>query len=119
MEEREIAAFLGRVHTILDEHGFVLWPREKNNAFRKETGFKYADVKRVLQALHPRDYQWGPREDDTPSRTPGEVWAFAPEYAGYDLWVKLKLPDGQPPIVECISFHEAESPPTRPGWRPR
>lgn len=115
----EAAAFLDRFRDAMARHGLTLWRRRKNEDFLLDTGFTREDAGWVIRKLEPSQYEWGPQEDDNDGRSIGEVWAFATEFEGFELFVKLKLGTSGSPSAECISFHEAERAARQPFRRQR
>lgn len=118
--EAEVSAFLRRFKEAVKENGLSIWPTAKNQKFLTDSGFTNDDVVEALKSLVPRNYAAGPEEDDNPARPAGEVWKFAREYEGYEMYIKLKLdPQTNLPVAECLSFHEAERDMRQPGWTRR
>jgi len=122
--DADIQAFLRRFWQAMDAHGLAIWKNKKNDDFLMETGFTNDDVVAVVTSLRTSDYHAGPEPDERLSRPPGEVWVFAREYEGYEMYIKLKLTheldmSTAVPSTECMSFHEAEHPMSRPNARCR
>lgn len=116
--QADIDAFLKKFCAAVDAHGLTLWPTAKNNVFLLATGFTNEDVETIVKSLNSHCYSSGPEPDDDAGRPKGDVWKFAPEYAGYELYVKLKLHHGAP-VAECLSCHEAEGEMRQPIRRQR
>lgn len=115
----EVSAFLRRFWQAMDVSPLHIWSTDKNRTFLTDSGFTNDDVVTVLRTLVPGNYSSGPQTDDNPARPAGEVWKFAREYEGYEMYIKLKLdPQTNLPVAECLSFHEAEREMRQPN-RPR
>lgn len=96
---------------IVERNGLDTWPTKKNDQFLLDSGFTSDDVEEIVRKIEVRDYESGPHDDDKEGfRQPGEVWVFGKEYEGYDLYIKLKMTNGNAVIAECLSAHEAEFP---------
>jgi len=62
--------------------------------------------KGILLSLTANDYSSGPEPD---LNFPGDVWIFANEVEGKQLYIKLKIQDqGHRKVAKCLSFHIAE-----------
>ncbi len=116
----DVHAFLRRFAAAAERVGLNIWPTQKTNDFLLESGFTNADIERVVRDLRVDHYHRGPETDDSPRRSPGEVWKFGREFEGYHLYVKLKLDETSgTPSAECLSFHETEAGMRTPFRSPR
>ena len=120
--ESEVRAFLERFLQAADLHGIDFKDeRPKNKAFLGDTGFIRSDLTQVVEGLSHKNYSDGPDPDHDSSKPAGEVWKFSAEFAGYELYIKLKLifvPNSGQISSLCLSFHEQEAP-MRTPLRPR
>ena len=86
------ALFLRQVKLFVEEHGFILVPREQNLAFMAERGMTMDDLRRVILSLEPRDMFDGPEPDRDPRYS--KKWTvaeFSPEHEGETLYLKLSV----------------------------
>lgn len=105
--DQDTEQFLRTFKEAVTDNGLNIWPTEKNKDFLFESGFTKEDVEEIILSLKVRDYESGPFADNKDHRPDGEVWVFTKEYEGFELYIKIKLRDGQI-IAECLSAHEAE-----------
>lgn len=105
--DQDTELFLKTFKETVRSNGLNIWPTEKNKDFLLESGFTNEDVEEIILSLKVRDYESGPSSDKKDFRADGEVWVFSREYEGFELYIKVKLRNGQP-IAECLSAHEAE-----------
>ena len=92
----------------MNKDGLNFWKTNKNNDFLLDAGLTLSDVEDAIRQLTVKEYSSGPKPDDNPKRPIGDVWVFAKEYYGYELYLKLKLLNGNA-SAQCLSFHEAEN----------
>lgn len=97
-------------------NGFVISPREKNNAFLYERGIDFETAKDIVLGLQPYDYVEGPCSNDKDLPGRNDVWVFGKLLQSDDgtvveAYIKLtisKMANGLGCL--CISFHESEYP---------
>jgi hypothetical protein len=97
----EINDFLKRFKAKVDEQGQLpMIPRRVNQDTLAMLGMSRSDVKTTVLAFTESEYRSGPEPDR--DGTVGEVWTFLTDYAGREIYVKLKLDDT---AAKCLSFH--------------
>ncbi|MDD2716779.1 MAG: type II toxin-antitoxin system MqsR family toxin [Candidatus Wallbacteria bacterium] len=105
-----VVDFLSELKEVIDTGKFYLIDRDKNLKFAAELGITREMIKSTVRELEAENYYQGP----TPDRDkPGEVWEFGKELMGREIYIKVKIVQGQCKVI-CISFHEAESGMTYP-----
>lgn len=84
----------------------ILLGRGKNLQFLANMGLTKRIALQNILDLTYKDYCKGPDDDHN---EPGEVWFFADDICGCEVYVKFKLygPDNR---LKVISYHEAEFP---------
>lgn len=111
--DEDVEEFLKNFKAAVQKSGLNIWPTTKNNDFLLESGFSNGDVEDIVLSLRIRDYERGPCDDQKDYRPDGQVWVFSREHEGFELYIKVKLLNGQV-MAECLSAHEADFEMTKP-----
>lgn len=97
----QINDFLKRFKAKVDEQGQLpMIPRRENQNTLAMLGISRSEVKTTVLAFTENEYRSGPEADH--DKSPGEIWEFQTDYAGREIYVKLKLDDT---AAKCLSFH--------------
>jgi hypothetical protein len=100
----QISDFLKKFKEKAEKDGLILVRRKKNLDFLAYINLPWYEAKEIIFGLTEEQYVRGPMADK--DGYPGEVWEFKAEYAGSEIYIKLKL-DTE---AKCISFHSPERP---------
>jgi hypothetical protein len=99
----EVNQFLRRFKAQVNNHGLEFVPRKVNLDALAQFGLSIADARAIILSLIYMNYSEGPESDMDGSA--GEVWIFGAEISGKNVYIKLKLDNGE---AKCLSFHQAE-----------
>ena len=107
--EPQVNNFLKEFKAIITTgRGLDIIPRPETNATIIALGLTIKNVELEILSLSVVDYSSGPEPDRD---RPGEVWIFGKEINGREIYIKLKIANGNgSKIAKCISFHETDFP---------
>jgi hypothetical protein len=102
----QIQLCLEEIKKAVSAGNYIIWPRDKNNAFLARVGMSLEEQESIIMKLDEANYASGPEEDRD---RPGEknIWKFNINRNGMNIHIKLKLiaSDGGF-FVKCLSFHD-------------
>jgi hypothetical protein len=84
--------------------GIIYAGRDKNWDTLVDLNMTSAMRNECVLGLTWRDYCQGPLADERGQ--PGDLWVFGTNSGGCEIYIKLKLAQGENAV--CISFHKAE-----------
>jgi hypothetical protein len=100
------AFFLKEFKQLIQQGNLLVSYSLKNITSLASLGLTTEMRKGILLSLTANDYSSGPEPD---LNFPGDVWIFANEVEGKQLYIKLKIQDqGHRKVAKCLSFHIAE-----------
>ena len=104
MTKEEVNEILRLAKLAVTEKRAWIMDRDKNQATFAELGITKSIALGNILDLTYRDYCKGPEDDHN---EPGELWFFADNYDGYELYIKFKF-YGPDQSLKIISYHKAE-----------
>ena len=101
----KITNFLINFKEIASKNGILLWRNPNNLETLGYLGITKKNLEEILIGLSAEDC-CSPPEQDHSGR--GEVFFFGKRVNGYDIYIKLKILNGD--RVLCMSFHISKKP---------
>ncbi|MEA3428376.1 MAG: type II toxin-antitoxin system MqsR family toxin [Thermodesulfobacteriota bacterium] len=108
LSQLKIAFFLKEFKQLVQEGGLYVVNRPEHQKSLVDLGLTKEACKVEILGLSVTDYCKGPQPDKD---RPGDIWVFGKEFAGREVYIKLKIAQVESPkIAKCISFHAAKQP---------
>jgi hypothetical protein len=104
--DQAIREALLKIKEAIANKRFVVLPTKKNREFLAKNGMHPRERVSVIGHLQVANYDSGPERDYGSTSADLNIWIFKKRVLQHEIYIKIKLIEGEDIFVKCLSFHD-------------